>query len=80
MSSASDQQKQQITALQCSHVCIYFHVSRNHNQRVMTKGTALKWYYNQKITFIFLRILRLCLRNTPQAKFQALILRRRLFI
>ena len=51
MSSASDQQKQQITALQCSHVCIYFHVGRNHNQRVMTKGTALKWYYNQKITY-----------------------------
>ena len=53
MSSASDQQKQQITALQCCHVCIYFHVGRNHNQQVTTKGAALKWYYDQKITFTF---------------------------
>ena len=52
MSSASDQQKQQITALQCSRVCIYFHVGGNHNQRVVTKGTALKWYYDQKIPSI----------------------------
>ena len=52
MSSASDQQKQQITALQCSRVCIYFHVGRNHNQRVVTKGTALKGYYDQKIPSI----------------------------
>ena len=52
MSPASDQQKQQITTLQCSRVCTYFHVGRNHNQRVM-KGTSLNWYYDQKITFIF---------------------------
>ena len=29
----------------------------------------LKWYYDQKITFIFLRISKLCLLNTPHAKF-----------
>ena len=30
--------------------------------------SCLKCYYDQKITFIFLRISKLCLLNTPQAK------------
>ena len=30
---------------------------------------SLKWYYDKKITSIFFWISKLCLLNTPQAKF-----------